>query len=89
MTHALLAQQAGFATPNNEKGPTVAAVAPQETTNSEGLNSPADGISWQAPRRWRSALRGRAKHGIVTAACWGFPATWARWMIVRGGLGDA
>ena len=87
MTHAFHAQQAGHATPNNEKGPTVAAVAPQE--NSEGLNSSADGISWQAPRRWRSALRASAKHGIVTAACWGFPATWAHWMIVRGGLGDA
>ena len=31
---------------------------------------------------WRSAI----KRLIVLAACWGFPAEWAQWLIERGGL---
>ena len=34
-------------------------------------------------------LRGGIKRAIVAAACRGFPATWAHWLIKRGGLRDA
>jgi hypothetical protein len=34
-------------------------------------------------------LRAIAKNLIVSAACWGFPASWAQWLIERGGLTDA
>ena len=38
----------------------------------------------------RDRLRGRIKCLIVTAACcWGFPASWAQWLIQRGGFLDA
>ncbi len=32
------------------------------------------------------AARRTIKHLIVLAACWGFPAAWAQWLIERGGL---
>ena len=89
MTHALHAQQAGHATPNNEKGPTVAAVAPQKSTQSESPDSEADVSARQVAQSKRARLRTTAKRVIVTAACWGFPASWAHWLIARGGLADA
>lgn len=37
----------------------------------------------------RDRLRAFIKSLIVVAACWGFPASWACWLIQRGGLRDA
>jgi len=34
----------------------------------------------------KQALRSGIKRLIVFAACWGFPAEWAQWLIQRGGL---
>ena len=34
-------------------------------------------------------LRGWTKGVIVWAACWGLPASWATWLIQRGGLAHA
>lgn len=37
----------------------------------------------------RDRMRASIKRLIVVAACWGFPASWACWLIERGGLRDA
>jgi len=35
---------------------------------------------------YAQATRRRIKRLIVLAACWGFPAAWADWLIQHGGL---
>jgi hypothetical protein len=53
------------------------------------LKSPL-GDDNRAALNLRDRLRGCLKGVIVTAACWGiFPASWAEWLIQRGGLSDA
>ena len=89
MTNVLHARRARQGASNNDEGPTVAAVALQKSTQDESSNHRADAFTEQAVPTWRDRLRGGVKRAIVTAACWGFPAPWAHWLIVRGGLRDA
>ena len=87
MSHALHADKAGRGTPTNDRRPTVVAtVAPGENKREESADCLPNVIAEQA---WRDRLRGGIKTAIVAAACRGFPATWAHWLIVRGGLRDA
>jgi hypothetical protein len=65
----------GPAAAANSKRPTVAAGAPEECN--------------QVGRAHSASARAIIKRAIVLAACWGFPATWAAWLIERGGLRDA
>lgn len=46
-------------------------------------------LSLHNPLSLHDRLRGRIKCVIVTAACWGFSASLAEWLIQRGGLSDA
>ena len=86
----------------SDEGPTVAAAAPQTNKRNESPNSQAapkrltgHATSASQSRRHEAAptrqdqLRGCIKCVIVTAACWGFPASWAQWLIQRGGLCNA
>ena len=46
----------------------------------------SDGIAVHVPEDATARLRTCVKQLVVLAACWGFPAAWAQWLIVRGGL---
>ena len=64
--------------------------APEQPTSDTARVASAGQIGRHkaAPTR-RDRLRGCIKGVIVNAACWGFPASWAQWLIQRGGLRDA
>lgn len=80
----LAAPEAAELTPHKDEAPGVTAEGfrAQGTTTDTG-DFRADAHALQAVAQ---ALRRRAKRLIVLAACWGFPATWAHWLIERGGL---
>lgn len=46
------------------------------------------GVKSELNEDFRTAIRSGAKRLIVLAACWGFPAAWAHWLIERGGLAN-
>ena len=71
------------------------ASAPGWAASGRNLGHKADGASasrnegHNAALTRRDRLRGCIKNVIVNAACWGFPASWAQWLVRRGGLRDA
>ena len=99
MTHSLKARRAGQATPTCDTAHVASAgrVEGNESSESPDFHSVPhaaqalrviEGETKAAPT-WRDRLRGGIKRAIVTAACWGFPASWAHRLIERGGLRNA
>lgn len=69
--------------PHKDEAPGVTAEGFSEQGTTDTFDFRADARALQAVAQ---ALRRRAKRLIVLAACWGFPAAWAHWLIERGGL---
>lgn len=86
---SLAALEAAELTPRNDQSPGVAAEGFRGQANSVERDYCGTAPTDQAPSLvgdCTQALRSAVKRLIVLAACWGFPAEWAQWLIQRGGL---